>query len=294
MRLKKRTGHCIAPAVLLLAVVCGGCATPPKGQPDALSERPGEGRVERLARLRDAAADNPDNARTQYELANALFDLGIYTEAMQRYRRAIELDPGFPDAYANLGLTLRRAGRAGEAIQAYERALAIHPDDPVTLRNALIAAQALQDTERVLDYTRRLVELEPDNTELEADLAGLYLRLRRFEEARTLYARRVKAGRASPEDYLGLGQAHFYLEHWEKAEQAWNAGLDMDPNHGPMQRGLAVLYWTTGRYAAAWEQVRVCQQLGVPLDPEFIAALAEDSGQSPPGESADAPHVGMP
>ncbi len=280
---------------VLLAVLCAGCATPNAPEPESAGPaRPGEGRIERLARLRDAVASQPDEAPLRYALGNALFDLGIYTEAMQHYRAAIELDPDHANAHANLGLTLRRMGQTAEALEAYERALSINPDDTVVLRNALIAAQALEDVDAVLDYTGRLLKLEPENAELEADLAALLLRLRRFEEACALYARRVAAGRAGADDFLALGQAYFYLENWDAAEDAWAAGLGADPAHGPIHRSLAVLYWTTGRYPQAWDQVRVCRQLGVPLDPDFVAALAEDSGQEPPAEEPGAPQVAIP
>ena len=47
---------------------------------------------------------------------------------MQGYTRAIRLDPGFADAYANLGVALRILGRYGAAIACYRRALALGPD----------------------------------------------------------------------------------------------------------------------------------------------------------------------
>jgi tetratricopeptide (TPR) repeat protein len=50
-----------------------------------------------------------------------------FERAAEAYRHAIELEPRFAEAHANLGIVLARLGRYDEAISAYARALAITP-----------------------------------------------------------------------------------------------------------------------------------------------------------------------
>jgi tetratricopeptide (TPR) repeat protein len=52
---------------------------------------------------------------------------GDLERAAQAYRRAIEIDPQFAEAHANLGAVLARLGRYEEAVLSDERALAINP-----------------------------------------------------------------------------------------------------------------------------------------------------------------------
>jgi Flp pilus assembly protein TadD len=75
-------------------------------------------------------AGGPD-ARTCFNLANALRELGLRREAVERYEQAIEMDPDFVDAWNNLGTTLSELGRHDEAVHAFREILARHPDEPV-------------------------------------------------------------------------------------------------------------------------------------------------------------------
>jgi Flp pilus assembly protein TadD len=79
-------------------------------------------------------AGGPD-ARTCFNLANALRELGLRRESVERYEQAIETDPDFIDAWNNLGTTLSELGRHEEAILAFREILARRPDDPVAHYN---------------------------------------------------------------------------------------------------------------------------------------------------------------
>ena len=59
---------------------------------------------------------------------NALQRLKRFTEAEEAYRRAIELQPKFADAWNNLGTCLRELKRPEEAETAYRKALELNPE----------------------------------------------------------------------------------------------------------------------------------------------------------------------
>lgn len=63
-------------------------------------------------------------ARTHTYLAWSLSKLGRFREAIEHCRRAIELDPDYPNAYNDLGAYLVEVGRPGEAIPWLRRAAA--------------------------------------------------------------------------------------------------------------------------------------------------------------------------
>lgn len=62
-------------------------------------------------------------ARIHTYLAWSLSKLGRFQEAVSHCRRAIEMDPEYPNAYNDLGAYLIEMGRAGEAIPWLRRAL---------------------------------------------------------------------------------------------------------------------------------------------------------------------------
>ena len=108
---------------------------------------------------------------------------GDLEAAMQDYTRAIRLDPGFADAYGNMGVALRILGRHGAAIACYRRALALGPDNAGVRSNL---GNALRDMDRhaeALVAHERAVELDPAAPDVHYNL-GLVLRdVGRFEDA---------------------------------------------------------------------------------------------------------------
>jgi tetratricopeptide (TPR) repeat protein len=61
-------------------------------------------------------------------LGNALSDKGQLEEAIEAYRKAIQLDPNFAMAYSNLGNALKDKGQLEEAIEAYRKAIQLDPN----------------------------------------------------------------------------------------------------------------------------------------------------------------------
>ncbi|NJN65807.1 MAG: tetratricopeptide repeat protein [Chloroflexaceae bacterium] len=59
----------------------------------------------------------------------SLYNWEEYTSAETHFRRAIELQPNYANAFYGLGLTLEELGRPGEAERAYRQALVLSTDD---------------------------------------------------------------------------------------------------------------------------------------------------------------------
>jgi tetratricopeptide (TPR) repeat protein len=97
---------------------------------------------------------------------------GDLESAAEAYRRAIEIEPRFAEAHANLGAVLARLGRYEEAVLSDERALAINPKLTAARLNlglahyragalgaAVVAFQAVHDAEPSLLQARQLLGL---------------------------------------------------------------------------------------------------------------------------------------
>ena len=76
----------------------------------------------------------------------SLIDLAIDT-----YRRAIELQPNFPDAYCNLANALKEKGQVKEAEECYNTALALCPTHADSLNNLANIKREQGDTEEAVN-----------------------------------------------------------------------------------------------------------------------------------------------
>ncbi|MBI3355750.1 MAG: sel1 repeat family protein [Nitrospirae bacterium] len=74
------------------------------------------------AAVKEAILLDPELTQAHYSLGSVQYSLGNLTSAIQSYRRALELQPSFPDARYRLALILKLANRNQESVQFMEEA----------------------------------------------------------------------------------------------------------------------------------------------------------------------------
>ena len=66
---------------------------------------------DRIAQFRKMANDDPDNELGHFRLGQLLLEAGEYEDAIQSFRRTLELSPQFSKVYQLLGTALVQAGK---------------------------------------------------------------------------------------------------------------------------------------------------------------------------------------
>jgi Flp pilus assembly protein TadD len=74
-----------------------------------------------------AIAQEAKSAKSQVDFGIAVAQRGLWKEALYRWQRAVELDPGYAAAWNNLAIAYEHVGNFTEARKAYEKALALDP-----------------------------------------------------------------------------------------------------------------------------------------------------------------------
>ncbi|HSS22052.1 MAG TPA: tetratricopeptide repeat protein [Pyrinomonadaceae bacterium] len=246
--------------------------------------RTGAGNAKRFADAegfaRRAATLEPKNAVAWDRLGVALQARGLFNnETENAYRKAVELDPEFPVAYAHLARVLNRMGRTADAAPLYEKATEL-AKDPATLNliaESLQAEQQWQNSEPVL---KRVLELDAKNptglflmgrmlsvfkryqeaepylklaTEVSPKafqpfnlLGRTYLALDRFEDAEVIYER--ASGFASEGDkkqlagiygFEGVGDGYMKAKKKPSAARAYKRALELDPGNHQIEQKLS-------------------------------------------------------
>jgi Tfp pilus assembly protein PilF len=81
------------------------------------------------------ASTNSKAARAQVEFGIKVAQQGLWREAVYRWERAVELDPGYAAAYNNLAIAYEAQGNAVKAKDAYEKALSLSPKNSFIRQN---------------------------------------------------------------------------------------------------------------------------------------------------------------
>jgi tetratricopeptide (TPR) repeat protein len=115
---------------------------------------------------------------------------GNVEKSVLLYRRAIALFPDFMEAHVDLAGVLWRVEDFHGALDHAQKAMALAPDNPYAVRIVGTAYLNLNKPDEAEKYLRRSLELEPEFSLSEIDLAFTLLLAGRLEEGWRMYARR--------------------------------------------------------------------------------------------------------
>jgi tetratricopeptide (TPR) repeat protein len=80
---------------------------------------------DRLERLRELVASDPDDALARFLLGREAAERGLAEEASLAFAAALERDPDYTAAYRHLGNSLEQLGRFAEAAAVYARGIGV-------------------------------------------------------------------------------------------------------------------------------------------------------------------------
>jgi tetratricopeptide (TPR) repeat protein len=139
----------------------------------------------------------PPQAWASFNRAAKLFDAGAAAQGRAELEKAIALDPGFPEAHCNLGVTYMAMNRTEDAAAEFRRAAELDPAASIYHANLAVALTALGRPEEGEAEARTAIGLDSTNAKAHF-LLGLLLERRAgmqpFAERHLAYA-----GRRIPE-----------------------------------------------------------------------------------------------
>ncbi len=83
-----------------------------------------------------ALADNPrKQAKAEVDFGISVAQKGLWREAIFRWKKAVELDPGYAAAWNNLAIAYEHEGQFESARDAYDRAIKLDPNNTFIHQN---------------------------------------------------------------------------------------------------------------------------------------------------------------
>jgi len=142
---------------------------------------------EELSHWTTAALLDPSDPLPRHEIGRIYFGRGQYERAVTEFRRAVRNDPGYQEAYLELGLALIELNRIDEAETAYRNYIDTHQRDAhayYRLGNALFSKGYL---DRAKSHYRRALTLDPWFAEAHFNLGMACYDDREFSEAKRAF-----------------------------------------------------------------------------------------------------------
>ncbi len=219
----------------------------------------------------DAVAHSPYAYRAHMHFGGALEAEGDIVGALDRYRRAVELQPDVPETHYNLGNALRLTGHISQARQSWERSLQQDPTFLESLLNLAAFHQQAGDWEQTWEFLRRAEAAYPQSAEVWRR-KGLALRLNGAgAQAETAFLHALELDPDWVETHFSIGNLYHNEGRLGDAARHYTIALQLRPAHHGAAYNLADLRLREGDAEAA---ERICRST-LRLD-----ALRHTSGQS--------------
>lgn len=196
-------------ALALFAASCGGDGSD-AGNVNSAAEAP----PQNLSEITDPLAALAEG--------NRLLEANLTEQAIDAYRRAVELDPNLAEAWFRMGIAYalieaemelraeaeptatplpgeerpkeeqRESEKAFEkAVEAYKKIIEANPDDHSAHYNLGRSYNKLNKDEEAAKALRQAVKLNPDDTEYQAELGAILIKLAKYPEAVTALKKAV-------------------------------------------------------------------------------------------------------
>jgi tetratricopeptide (TPR) repeat protein len=219
-----------------------------------------------LLSLASCTFDPKAQAQRYLENGNKFFEKGKYKEASIMYRRALQKDMRFGEAYYRLGLTDLKLAAYGDAANMLRRAIGLQPTnvDAITQLADLYLIAATQDTGHSTDMLKEVKEL--DDKLLQQDpnsyeghrLSGQVALLKR--DAPTAVKELEKANVAKPGQpnlVLAYFQALAMNSQFPEAEKVAHDLIEKEKTFSPMYDLLYLQYVRQNRMNDAEEVLKL-------------------------------------
>jgi len=106
-----------------------------------------------------------EKAREYYNDAHEKFEIQDYEQAISLYKKAIQEDSNYIDAYDNLGLSYRKLNLLDSAELYYKLSIEKYPQGIAAIQNMAVIYNIRGDFKSADHYYQLIIESEPENPE---------------------------------------------------------------------------------------------------------------------------------
>jgi TolB-like protein/class 3 adenylate cyclase/Flp pilus assembly protein TadD len=192
----------------------------------------------------------------------------LFVNAEKTLTKALAAAPENPLAHMFMGMVLTWTDRAAKGMDEFERALFLNPNLASASGSMILAKIFLGRPEEAEAHFNEATRLSPRDTGLAFWLSSIgYAKLRMGEDEQAVawLERSIQVNRNFQRSHFWLAAAFAYLERFDEASAAVQAGLAVDPEF-TISRFRAAASSTNPRYLAQSERVyEGMRKAGVPV-----------------------------
>ena len=175
----------------------------------------------------------------QFNLGVQFYNQREISKAIQAYKKVIEMDPAYIEAYNNLGIIYQELGDFENALKVYQKSIEINSQYEKAYNNLGILFYLKDRYEEALEAFQKALAINPNNIE----------------------------------SYINCGILFKKRGEWDKAIESYQKALAINPLHGETHYNIALLYEQMENVELAIGHYQTFIQLSSRTHPELVSKV---------------------
>jgi protein O-GlcNAc transferase len=209
------------------------------------------------------------------------FGSGNFDSAIRNFRKAIQYDPQFSDAYFNLGNAFKEKGDDDEAIALYRKFLDLRPDSAGAYNNLGTIYQKRNNLDEAVSLYQKAISIDPDLVDAHYNLGNAFRETAQPGKAVPCYQEAIRLNPNFASAHNNLGSSFYETGRLREAIESFQKAIRIDP-------GLAGAYSNMGRVfqdIEEYDEAISYYQEAVRLAPDFaeaynnLGSISKEKGQ---------------
>ncbi len=198
----------------------------------------------------------PRDIGARGRLAELYSWVGDYDKAVVTYRDAIYLDPGNNDLKTGLAKVLRWSNRYEEAGKLYGAVMKSDPENREVLKWLAKTYSMIGDLPKAVQLLEKAERLYPDDAELYKDMGTVLAWQKDYKNSIESLKKSVSLSPDYTEAYRTMGDVYSWTRSYKLAIASYQRAIDFEPNNAENHLLLARAYKSFGNRHMAEEAVK--------------------------------------
>jgi len=161
-----------------------------------------------------------------------------YDEALESYKKALEIKPDYAEAYFNMGVVLKENGDSEAAIDSYKKALTIKPDYAEAYNNMGNIFKDNNNPEAAIDSYKKALTIKPNYAEAYNNMGNALKDSNDPEAAIDSYKKALTIKPNYAVAYHNMGIAQKDKGDLEAAIDSYKKALKISPNYSGVYKNI--------------------------------------------------------
>lgn len=198
-----------------------------------------------------------DYLLARFNKANELVELKRYEEALQEYHFVIEKDGPDSITYCNIAGCLERMGNIIEARDYYQKSTRLNPNLAEAWFGIGLTYEKELKMKDAMNYYKRALIMEPENTEYLLSLAECEYQLGNLEESEECYQMIIALDPELMEAWLDWSYVMFNDKREMEAIELLTEAIKVEPNCHQYYYRLTTYLYKTGKVKSALQYLEL-------------------------------------